>query len=282
MSPFMRSTSVDVSARKTYDLIDEPVGADYHALLDCALSQCDAGVLVVRGEQHSPALQAFRAQLAPFVRAETSGAMGTVIRFALTRDSVQLLKASAAGLFAWHAPDLPDDLCLMRADASPWLVSISSERIGYVELSPFEKLLLGRAAPGLAAVLAHQAARDAILAYFERRLEGHLESLSRELTQYCQTVIGEGREGVVDAVGDWLRSEDFTRVAVALEAVRELRLVELRDDVAELRRSSVGEGAAIPAVYRSNLVLRERWKARHLRTLDGVLAALIDPAAATP
>jgi len=42
-----RLSGVDVSGRKTYDLVDEPTGDDYRALLLCARSQCDTAVLTV-------------------------------------------------------------------------------------------------------------------------------------------------------------------------------------------------------------------------------------------
>ena len=104
--------------------------------------------------------------------------------------------------------------------------------IGYLEVSPFEKLLIGRTAPGLIAVLAHQSARDAILAYMERRFESNVASLTEQLTEYARIVIGDGREGLVDALEDWMRSGEEARISAALEVARALRLVELRDTVA--------------------------------------------------
>src|SRR6202035_6045912 len=40
VQPLLRTTRGDVSARKTYDLLDEPTGPDYAGLLECALLQC--------------------------------------------------------------------------------------------------------------------------------------------------------------------------------------------------------------------------------------------------
>ena len=37
MQPLLRTSRSDVSARKTYDLLDEPTGPDYAGLLECAL-----------------------------------------------------------------------------------------------------------------------------------------------------------------------------------------------------------------------------------------------------
>jgi hypothetical protein len=269
--PFLRSSRVDTSARKTYDVIDEPVGPEYDALLDSALSQCSTVVLTVREEGLEPTAAAVLDELQPHRQQAGGDARGAMARFALDRDTVSILKRAARGLYAWRHPGLPENLCLLRADGSPWLVSIAGERLGYLELAPFEKLLLGRAAPGLAAVLAHQAARDAILAYFERRYESHLEMLGAEIDAYGRNLADEGRDGLVEALGDWLESEEQARVTVALEAVGALRLHELRGEVETLQRAMTAETVPVPQAYRSNLVLRERWKARRRRQLERVL-----------
>jgi hypothetical protein len=223
---FVRTARVDVSARKIYDVIDEPVGPEYDALLDTALTQCSTLVLSVRPD----GLEATAADVLEKLEPHRQAAPGdAVARFALDRDTVSILKQAARGLYAWRSPVLPANLCLLRGDGSPWLVSIAAERLGYLELTPFEKLLLGRAAPGLAAVLAHQAARDAILAYFERRYEAQVESLT-----------------------------------------------EVRNEVTALHKAASTDAIVVPQVFRSNLVLRERWKAHRRRQLERVLNDLSD------
>jgi hypothetical protein len=274
--PFLRSTRVDVSARKTYDVIDEPVGPEYDALLDSALTQCSTLVLTMRHDGEEPRARAVVDELGPHRLQD--GAQGPVLRYRLSRETVAILKRSARGLYAWRHPALPENLCLLRADGTPWLVSISAERLGYLELTPFEKLLLGRAAPGLAAVLAHQAARDAILAYFERRYETHVEALTAEVERFARTVVEEGREGLVDAMADWIESDDPARVSAALDVIGAVGLTELRGEVAALSRAVIADTAPAPRVYRSNLVLRERWKARRSRQVQRVLDQLPPPA----
>jgi hypothetical protein len=273
--PFLRSTRVDVSARKTYDVIDEPVGPEYDALLESALTQCSTLVLTMRHNGEEPKARAVVDELGP--HRIQDGAQGPVLRYRLSRETVAILKRSARGLYAWRRPALPENLCLLRADGTPWLVSIAAERLGYLELTPFEKLLLGRAAPGLAAVLAHQAARDAILAYFERRYETHVEALTGEVERFARTVVEEGREGLVDAMADWIESEEPARVSAALDVIGTMGLTELRADVVALNRAVLADTVLVPRVYRSNLVLRERWKARRRRQLQRVLEQLPAP-----
>ncbi|MFN2582770.1 MAG: hypothetical protein ABR498_08535 [Candidatus Dormibacteria bacterium] len=270
----LRISKTDVSARKTYDLIDEPLGPDYDALLDSALNQCAVIVLMTPSESEGDDVRAVLDRLEPFRRRTNTTSTATVHYFEFNTESVAVLKDVARRLYAWAAPTLPHDLCLMRADGSPWLVSIAAQRLGYLELTPFEKLLLGRGAPGLAAVLAHQAARDAILASFERRLEAHIEMLTGEVEQYAQRIVDEGREGLVDALGDWLGSREESRVHIALELVASLQLTELKPEVRALLQAVLDGEIDDPDAYRSNMVLRERWRARRRRLLERTLERL--------
>lgn len=275
----LRTSRSDVSARKTYDLMDEPVGADYDALLDCALTQCATFVLMVPHDTGDPAVREVVDELSPHLLSASEAPRAIVHRYTLNRESVATLKTVARGLYAWRQPGRPQDLSLLRSDGSPWLVSIAAEQLGYLELTPFEKLLLGRAAPGLAAVLAYQAARDAILAYFERRIESHIEALTVEVQRYAHTVLDEGREDLVEALAAWLTSREEARVHAALEVVGALRLTELRADVLALQRAADVSGE--PNVYRSNVVLRERWRVRRRRLIERTLQRLSEERPAT-
>ncbi len=274
MQPFLRTSHSDVSARKTYDLLDEPTGPDYAGLLECALVQCTTAVLTVRPGAMDAEGQATIESLARFQQAKTTTATGSLVRYALSRESVTVLQEATGGLYGWQHPGLPDNLCLYRGDGSPWLVSSAGAHIGYLEVSPFEKLLIGRTAPGLVAVLAHQSARDAILAYMERRFETSVASLTEQLTDYARIVIGDGREGLVDALEDWMRSGEEARVSAALEVARALQLVELRETVAGLLRAAASDDAVVPEVYRSVPALRSRWRIAHRRQLERVLRQL--------
>ncbi len=274
VQPLLRTSHSDISARKTYDLLDEPTGVDYAGLLECALVQCATAVLTVRAGDLEPDGQATLETLGRFQQAKTVTATGSLVRYAVNRESVTVLQRATNGLYGWRHPALPDSLCMYRSDGTPWLVSSASARIGYLEVSPFEKLLIGRTAPGLLAVLAHQSARDAILAYLERRFESSVAVLTDQLTEYARVVVGDGRDGLVDALEDWMRSGEEARISAALEVAASLRLIELRDTVASLLRASLRDDARTPEAYRSVPALRARWRIARRRQLERVLREL--------
>jgi hypothetical protein len=269
-----RLSGADASGRKTYDLVDEPVGDDYRALLACARPQCDTALLSIdTSRELSPGGQELLARMAGSLRSEVANAGVRRLRYQLTSACVDVL-GDAPGLFAWLQPDRPENLCLLRPDGSPWVVSIAAERIGYVELTPFEKLLLGRGAPGLAAVLAHQGARDAILAAFEHRLEDGVETVQAGMLAYAGSLLDDGREGLVAALRDWLASGEQVRVAAAVHLAGRLHLVELNADLTGLLDALRRDSIPMPAVYRSNMVLGVRWRARLTAQLSEALDSL--------
>jgi hypothetical protein len=269
-----RLSGADVSGRKTYDLVDEPSGEDYRALLLCARSQCETAVLSVDGRRDlDTSGQEVVNRLSSQLRSESRTGAVRLLHYELSQECVNVL-GEAPGLFAWKQPQLPENLCLLRHDGSPWIVSIAAERIGYVEFTPFEKLLLGRVAPGLAAVLAHQGARDAMLAAFERRLEDAAAALEADLLVYARAVAEDGREGLIAAVHDWLLSGELVRVGAAVRLVARLGLTELAPDLARLHEALRRDHLPGPAAYRSSPVLRARWRLRFERLLDEAMKVL--------
>ncbi len=271
--PFLRTAGADASARKPYDIISEPTGDNYRGLLVSALSQCDSGVLVAAPGDASERTEAFMAEMRPHIVSENAVPIGTIIRFTLNPASFGILAATVPGLYGWRQPELPGDLCLFRRDGAPWLVTVASERLGYVEVTPFEKLLLGRNAAGLPASLANQGARDAVLAMFERRLESALDDLTALLSDYAQALVDDGRDGLVDALGQWLDSDEPSRVAVALDVAAAVGLDELYDEVVKLRQSAQ-RAVGAPPVFRTSSVLSSRWTEMHRHRLERVMEAL--------
>ena len=57
----------------------------------------------------------------------------------LSSKSAQLIKGATDHLYGWCHPHLPEDLCLLRADREPWLVTIAHEHDGYLVLTDLEK-----------------------------------------------------------------------------------------------------------------------------------------------
>ena len=264
----------DVSGRKTYDLMDEPSGHSYSALLECALRQCDTAVVSVDDTVGlNDSGQRMLSELHSALISETQIGSTRLLRLRFDRDLTSLFELPGR-LFAWRQPDNPENLSLLRQDGSPWLISIASERLGYVELAPFERLLLGRSAPALAAVLADHVTRDAILAAFERHLETTTERLQVDLGDYAGTVIDEGHNGLIDAVSQWLLSGDQVRVGAAVWVAGRYALGDLRGELEDLKASIRDESSPLFAVYGSNVVLRDRWKARFEVQLDLALASM--------
>jgi hypothetical protein len=75
----------------------------------------------------------------------------TLRRFQLNTASAALLTGAAESLYDWVQPALPEDLCLLRPDGTPWIVTIAPERDAYFELSLAEQQELLTELPQLAA-----------------------------------------------------------------------------------------------------------------------------------
>jgi hypothetical protein len=74
----------------------------------------------------------------------------TVNRYELNRSVADQVVAAAAGLFDWVEPALPEDLCILRSDGSPWLTTVAHERDGYFTLTDREREQLLHDLPQLA------------------------------------------------------------------------------------------------------------------------------------
>ena len=266
--PFSRGAG-DASARRTYELLGEPVGADYRALLQAASGECTSAVLTLPselGEQGSAVVS----QLA--VAMEDSS---TPTRLRLRYDSrtVELLGQYSDSLYGWRQPRLPESLCLFRADGSPWLISVAPGRVGYVELSVLERARLSHTAPGVASALVNRGARDAVLGTLEHRLEERVDTVATDLYGYVVEVGEEHREVLCAALGSWLASADDVRAAVAVELARRAQLTELSEELHGYAERLHG-GTVTPPPLADHAVLRDRWLARRLRLVEEALAEL--------
>ncbi len=144
----------------TYDLREEPVGPVYRALVAAADEVCDAFLLVRRHETTDESALGVIEHLSPWLieESEASGWPGTdllghtatVYKFKATAETLAFLAQRVDRLYAWRQPDLPEDLCLLRAaDGSPWLATIAHEADGFLMLSEAEREDLITRAPGL-------------------------------------------------------------------------------------------------------------------------------------
>lgn len=264
--PFARST-VDVSARHVHELVSEPVGEDYRTLLQAALAHCDVALLDVSSPDMSHEGRRVVELLRPFALATENPEDAPTLRVRFDRVSAGLLAEAAPGLYAWRAPEMPANLCLMRRGGGPWLLSLAAEAAGYLEISAMERALLNSTAPRLASLLANRGTHEATLALVERRFEESLERLAADLVEHGRVTLDENREHLADVLQAWLLSGESARVAVALEVAGSLNLTELLPEVEAL---AAQDEVPIPEFFDRHPVLGERWRARRRRA---VLAA---------
>lgn len=129
-----------------YDISCVPAGAVYDSILEVGLRYCAEVLFVVRkGLPLSASGQSVIARLAELetCRSEESEWPGTVLlcetatvhRFRYNFAVFEILRDAAQCFFDWHQPALPEDLCLLRRDGTPWFVCISHEGDCYFELS---------------------------------------------------------------------------------------------------------------------------------------------------
>jgi hypothetical protein len=144
--------------RQIFNIQFEPREKSYFRLLDLALEFCDKMVLVQRnsislsfsGNQLIQKLNGFlieQKSSSEWPGTELLDEKAVVRIFKFNPDSLEILKLFACGLYDWVQPELLEDLCLLRFDGTPWLVSISHEKDGYFELTENEKIRLLKEIP---------------------------------------------------------------------------------------------------------------------------------------
>jgi hypothetical protein len=146
-----------------FTITQEPRDDLYRATVDLASDVCSTFLLVLRSANLNPAggavLEALKPKLIKEVNAsEWPGTKlkrdkARVLYFSLDAESSNLLKTAANGLYEWLQPILPEDLCFMKSDGSPYLVTISHEKDSYLVLASEERDDLARRLPKLSALL---------------------------------------------------------------------------------------------------------------------------------
>ena len=135
--------------RATFDIISEPVEETYRQLLANCVTYSSTILLVVR----EPSLLSDSArtflegvEMHLLSKGNQSEWPGTVLvghtadvyRYRLHPEVLLKLQTAARRLYQWVQPDLPEDLCLVRSDGSPTLVTIAHERDGYLTVTEAE------------------------------------------------------------------------------------------------------------------------------------------------
>lgn len=136
--------------KSVYNLQIEPGNQDYEDLLDYASVDCRYALVVIRDTIHLSFYgQEILEKLSKYLykNQQTDQWPGTkllnrqarVLEYHYVPEVVEFFKTHASKLFQWLQPDLPEDLCLLREDETPWLVTISHEKDAYFVLSEKEK-----------------------------------------------------------------------------------------------------------------------------------------------
>ena len=131
--------------RRAYSFKSELSEREYNDLLDLSLSFCSQALVVIRGscplssrgQDVLSKLEEFeisRERRSEWPGTRLHGADATVVIYKLCVASVSVLKQLSGDLYSWREPNSPEDLCLLRSDGTPWLVSIAHERDAYMEL----------------------------------------------------------------------------------------------------------------------------------------------------
>lgn len=134
---------------------------DYRRVLEAAHAVCGYGLLVVQdGVGLEPAgtrvLTGLKGSLVRRERSSSwpgtqlSDSTAELLVFEYNPKSIAILSSAARGLYEWQQPALPEDLCLLREDESPWLVTIAHENDSYLVLSEDELADLATAVPEFA------------------------------------------------------------------------------------------------------------------------------------
>lgn len=135
--------------RKMLSLIGEVKGDLYQQLIAYGSQHCNEVILVVRpGISLDNSGTKILDFISPYLKEKTQSQdwPGThlvngyawVYHYYLTPELSHVLLRSTDHLYAWLQPKLPEDLCLIRPDQEPWLVTISHEQDSYLYLSESE------------------------------------------------------------------------------------------------------------------------------------------------
>lgn len=140
---------VDHGMSLPLDIMREPIGEEYRLLLEALLTVCSRALLVVRDDmpidsQGKEKLNCLRPYLVSNeLRREWPGTKllsGTarVQEYRFDGGCCETLGQLVDGLYGWRQPDAPEDLCLLRHDGSPALVSIAHEEDSCLDLTSQE------------------------------------------------------------------------------------------------------------------------------------------------
>lgn len=170
--------------RRVYDVIKEPTGNTYRKLIDLALENCKTALLVVQ-RQNPLAQTAINTMnlLAPYLKLQReeaewpgtklfAGKTALVTYYHFEQGCADILKMATNSLYSWNQPELPEDLCFIRSDGEPWLVSIAHELDAYFYITAEERQLIEVQSPEISSTIKTKHHRSSYKNYFSRRWDG--------------------------------------------------------------------------------------------------------------
>jgi hypothetical protein len=132
---------ISIPSRRFYTLNVEPDEEHYDALIDCALEKgiCRFCYLIVRKSEYLTSsarnsIQMLRPYLIEtLIVSEWPGTKllwdtAELYKYNFCSELATQLKKLSRDIFDWKFPDLPEDLCLMLDENTPWMFSITHER----------------------------------------------------------------------------------------------------------------------------------------------------------
>lgn len=151
-------------SRTIYNFINEPLNQDYYDLLGYSVIDCKHLLLVVRNSiQIDSEGKNIQLKLIPFLcnvsqknewpGTTLSNSNATIYKYYLNPECIAIIRKFSNRLYQWQQPTYPEDLCLLRDDDTPWLVSIAHESDGFLLLSKDEATRLLISLPKLQAII---------------------------------------------------------------------------------------------------------------------------------
>ena len=84
---------------------------------------------------------------------ELVGHKAMIYSFQSLPELSKILKEAANSLYSWVQPPLPEDLCFLRSDNTPLLITIAHEHCSSLDITDREKEELEKVTPDLFALL---------------------------------------------------------------------------------------------------------------------------------
>jgi hypothetical protein len=132
-----------------FDFIAEPRGENYRRLLYAGLDFSQRGILVtparvLADESYQESLERMDLEIIDVVdQSEWPGTqlldgVAKVHHFVFDYLAYEKLTSVVDALYDWILPSFPEDLCLLREDKSPWLISVTHEKDAWLALQSEE------------------------------------------------------------------------------------------------------------------------------------------------